>query len=69
MLKKSRTEFLSDVVHEVVPMRECAVINPILCESVHHEPCKAILFREDSIVTSDMRGVVRSWKRPVVKEL
>ena len=68
-MKRSRVDFVSDVVHDVVAMQECAVINPILVESVHHDPCKAILFREDSIVTSDMRGVVRSWKRPVVKEL
>jgi hypothetical protein len=68
MLRRSRGE-VSGVVHELVGFGECAVINPILCESVHHDPCRGVWFREDGVVTSDMRGVVRSWKRPELKEL
>ncbi|KAG0375374.1 hypothetical protein BGX24_009188 [Mortierella sp. AD032] len=42
-----------------------AMLQPLMATVIHREPLASITFREDAILTSDRRGHIKVWKRPM----
>lgn len=53
------------VIHPAPNKNQVSFLQPIAVRSVHSDPCVDIIYREDAIVTTDRRGRVRTWTRPV----
>ncbi|KAI8379512.1 WD40-repeat-containing domain protein [Radiomyces spectabilis] len=51
-------------VHPVPSKTEVAFLQPTAVKTIHADPCVAIYFREDMIVTTDKRGRISLWQRP-----
>lgn len=52
------------VLHPPLKRNQAAVLLPTTTKTVHADPCLNILFRENTIVTTDRRGRIRTWGRP-----
>ncbi|KAI7898075.1 WD40-repeat-containing domain protein [Cokeromyces recurvatus] len=53
------------IVHPVLLKTQVAFLQPTVVKTIHGDPCIGIYFREDVIVTTDKRGRVSIWKRPL----
>lgn len=53
------------VVRAPEPRSHVAMLQPLMAKGIHQEPLAGITFREDAIVTSDRRGHIKVWKRPL----
>lgn len=43
---------------------ECPLLEPLVCKKISHERLTALIFREESIVTTCQDGIVCTWARP-----
>ncbi|KAF9183720.1 hypothetical protein BGZ50_004106 [Haplosporangium sp. Z 11] len=53
------------VVRPPEPRSHVAMLQPLMAKGIHQEPLASITFREDAIMTSDRRGHIKVWKRPL----
>lgn len=53
------------VVRSPEPRSHVAMLQPLMVKGIHQEPLASITFREDAIMTSDRRGHIKVWKRPL----
>ncbi|KAL7326076.1 hypothetical protein PS15p_208466 [Mucor circinelloides] len=51
-------------IHPALSKCQVPFLQPITKQTIHPDPCVDIVYREDSIVTTDRRGRVRVWSRP-----
>ncbi|KAI8366421.1 WD40-repeat-containing domain protein [Choanephora cucurbitarum] len=53
------------MVHSAQSKSDVAYLQPSMVETIHGDPCVGVYFREDVLITTDKRGRVHTWKRPV----
>ncbi|KAI8984769.1 WD40-repeat-containing domain protein [Mycotypha africana] len=51
-------------IHPALSKGQVPYLQPIVKSTVHSDPCVDIVFRKDTIVTTDRRGRIRVWSRP-----
>lgn len=51
-------------IHPAASKCQVPFLQPIVKQIIHPDPCVDIVFRDQSIVTTDRRGRVRVWGRP-----
>ncbi|OAD79790.1 hypothetical protein PHYBLDRAFT_121427 [Phycomyces blakesleeanus NRRL 1555(-)] len=52
------------VFHRFLNKAQVPFLQPVSIQTIHADPCVDIVFRKDSIHTTDRRGRVRKWDRP-----
>ncbi|OAC99066.1 hypothetical protein MUCCIDRAFT_148983 [Mucor lusitanicus CBS 277.49] len=52
------------LLQPVEPTQHVPFLQPIVKQTIHPDPCVDIVYREDSVITTDRRGRVRVWSRP-----
>jgi hypothetical protein len=52
------------VLHPPLKKTQAAILLPTTTREVHPDPCLSLLFRENTIVTTDRRGRTFTWGRP-----
>lgn len=52
------------LVHPVLPRSEVAILQPVVVRQIDNEPLKSIVFRQEGIITTCVRGHVKVWSRP-----
>ncbi|KAI9026535.1 WD40-repeat-containing domain protein [Phycomyces nitens] len=52
------------VFHRFLNKSQVPFLQPVSIQTIHADPCVDIVFRKDSIHTTDRRGRVRKWDRP-----
>jgi hypothetical protein len=51
-------------IHPALDKCQVPFLQPIVKQTIHPDPCVDILYKNDSIITTDRRGRIRSWSRP-----
>ncbi|KAI9357750.1 WD40-repeat-containing domain protein [Pilaira anomala] len=71
LFRNSTSELLLHQQQQQLPtihpaLKKCQVpfLQPIVKQTIHPDPCVDIVYRMDSIVTTDRRGRIRVWSRP-----
>lgn len=52
------------VLHPPLRKNQAAILQPITVKAIHADPCVSLTFRENTLITTDRRGRVRTWGRP-----
>lgn len=52
-------------IHPAVSKSQVPFLQSIVNRTIHPDPCVGIAFRQDAIITTDRRGRVRAWGRPI----
>jgi hypothetical protein len=52
------------VLHPPLRKNQAAILQPTTVKAIHADPCVSLVFRENTLVTTDRRGRVRTWGRP-----
>ncbi|KAI8638183.1 WD40-repeat-containing domain protein, partial [Parasitella parasitica] len=52
------------VLHPTLKKNQAAVLQPTTIKAIHADPCLSLMFREQTLVTTDRRGRIRTWGRP-----
>ncbi|KAI8072152.1 WD40-repeat-containing domain protein [Gilbertella persicaria] len=52
------------VLHPPLKKNQAAILQPTTIRAIHADPCLSVTFRQDTIVTTDRRGRIRTWGRP-----
>lgn len=53
-------------IHPAQSKSQVPFLQPIVKQTIHPDPCVDIVFRQDAIITTDRRGRIRAWGRPVI---
>ncbi|KAI8084985.1 uncharacterized protein BX664DRAFT_338261 [Halteromyces radiatus] len=51
-------------LHPAANKTQVPLLQPSTVRTIHGDPCVNLIFRHDSIVTTDRRGRIRTWGRP-----
>lgn len=51
-------------IHPAASKCQVPFLQPIVKQIIHPDPCVDVIYRDQSIVTTDRRGRVRVWGRP-----
>lgn len=52
------------VIHPPLKQAQAAILEPVIIQEVHPDPCVSLTFKETMLITSDRRGKISIWKRP-----
>ncbi|KAI8987650.1 WD40-repeat-containing domain protein [Mycotypha africana] len=52
------------VMHPVVKKSQAAILLPTTVRTIHSDPCLSLTFKENTLITTDRRGKIRTWGRP-----
>lgn len=51
-------------IHPAPSKNKVPFLQPIVKKTIHADPCKDIIYKDNSIITTDRRGRVCIWGRP-----
>ncbi|KAI9319659.1 WD40-repeat-containing domain protein [Dichotomocladium elegans] len=64
LLGAAATTAKAPTLHALQAKTHVAFLQPTVVKTIHADPCVAVYFRKDIIITTDKRGRICMWRRP-----